>query len=326
MFYNHILPYIPNFILRFFINIILTYDLYYFKRYHHPSKEFKILDDLQKAEPIEFSLKFLNVFKNFEYSNVFLGPLKYTFGTNWTNLQLYELSNSEKNTLVNIEKKLILSELSENSYILDTDIKNGCVIKYLAEKYPKLNFIGYSHNVQCVNYMNSLGIKNIKIYINRNAIKNHTYSAIISMEEFNVNNNYEKILSNYKKLLTDDGFIFIQYIGHRENTIVINNTYLFNNLFNKNSTYILPSVNLLNNIKLENLKIKYKQVLNGTNYSNTVEMWLNNLHHNKEKFIDTYLQDNSYIYHMFRLYFLIISETMRLNNGNEFMTVTVILE
>lgn len=327
--YEKILPYLPNCIIRFIINCILTYNLFCLKKYNVPIKEEEIIKQIEKNngnDLFDISISSGNVI---DFQRTILGdkimtqPLIYNNDTD-------TLEHAQLNKIKDIENKLRMNELEEGSNVLDLDTAHGEYILYLAEKYPKINFYTNTHNENSYNYFTSEikkrdHISNIN-HTSRNfyhvfEAENIKFSRVILIDENH--SNYNTILCKVKPVLDESGFLFIEKTCHRENNIILNNELLLKSFYKGSGLNVVPSKNLIYRYN-EHLKVRSISVRQGLHYAKTIENWLSNLESNKN-IVERYFKDNEYLYQKWRLFFLVCSECLSINNGNEFVTIQYII-
>jgi cyclopropane fatty-acyl-phospholipid synthase-like methyltransferase len=324
-----ILPYLPNIAIRFFIQILFIYNLYILKKYNGPQEEkqkvINIIENNRNNAKIALSINNDNA-----NSNVFeliYGANRFTACGH--NIKIYKtLTAVETANIAVIEDKLNLSELENGANILDLECSWGGVLLHYAFKYPDLNFIGYSKFPECVEYITKVNVcKNLKIFqrgIHEGIDDTIKYDRIISIDDINTFGDYETYFQIISENLKDDGFLYLQTITHRENTIAINKTNMFSHFFTGNGDYVIPSINLFYQFQ-DDLNITNMECIPGIYRANMVNMWLGNLERNRDTIIAMFLKDKEYVYEQWRLIYLIISECLSSNNGREFTSTSYIM-
>ena len=308
-----ILSYLPDSVIRFFINIVITYNLYILKRYRGPCEENEHVSgttDVVATTALELEIGKPEMFYECHY-----GANMLSYGGKWSSACTTTLTGAETSMLEQIESRLDLDKLEDGSRILDMNCVWGATIMYLANKYPKLLFTGTSSNTgNAVAAMPNITITD--------SIESHKYSRIIAIDTLYYTNDYTEMLENINSLLTDDGFLYLQSITHRENTIQLADTAILSRYINEINC--IPAVNKLyryqDTMNIKNIFCSY-----GTHTARSVNHWLHNLSNNKATILNSFFPTKPYMYEQWRLFYLIYSECLQCNNGREFVVSTYIM-
>ena len=314
-----ILSYLPDFVIRFFIHIVLTYNLYILKRYRGPCEENEPATSTSDKDA-NFTLGLENEIPEMFYACHY-GANMMSYGGKWSSSSKLTLTEAETSMLTQIESRLDLDTLEDGSRILDINCTWGAIIIYLAKKYPHLLFTGVSTSTDYTNYITTHidGLTNIDI---SGSPETHIYSRIIAIDTLYHTDNYTDMFDNINSLLTDDGFLYLQSITHRENTIKLTDTAILSR-FVKGS-YNIPALNKLYRYQ-DHLTIKNIFCSYGTHTARTINYWLHNLSNNKEMIVSSLFPTKPYIYEQWRLLYLIYSECLQCNSGREFVVSTYIM-
>jgi cyclopropane fatty-acyl-phospholipid synthase-like methyltransferase len=307
-----ILSYLPDFIIRFFIHIVITYNLYILKRYRGPCEENQpaVTAGATAADTLEIETGTPEMFYACHY-----GANMLSYGGKWSSSDTTTLTGAETSMLEQIESRLDLASLEDGSRILDLNCVWGTTIMYLANKYPKLLFTG----VATKDIVATNDVANITIL---DSPETYKYSRIIAIDILYHTNNYTDILDTINSLLTDDGLLYLQSITHRENTIKLADTAILSRYVTE--ICCIPSVNKLYRYQ-EKLTIKNIFCSYGTHTARSVNHWLHNLSNNKAEILSSFFPTKPYMYEQWRLFYLIYSECLQCNNGREFVVSTYIM-
>jgi cyclopropane fatty-acyl-phospholipid synthase-like methyltransferase len=316
-----ILPYLPDMVIRFFIQIMIIYNLYILKKYNGPNEENAKLKSINENTG---KISINNSGYTSSYRDLIYGANKLTYGgvakKHYNNITALETENIKI-----IEAKLNLDTLNNGETILDVNCQWGAVVLYLAQKYPDLNFIGYSKHASHINYINNGNTcDNLKVFEYCDAPKDTKYARIISIGDINTYGDYNTYFKTIRDTLTYDGYLYLQTITHRENTIIVNKTNLFSHFFTGDGNYVIPAINLFYKFQ-DYLTIKNTECIPGYYKSIMVNMWLSNLERNKNAFISGAFGNNIHTYERWRLFYLTIIECLGSNSGREFVTTSYIM-
>jgi len=313
-----ILSYLPDLVIRFFIHIVITYNLYILKRYRGPCEENESATSTSDKDA-NFTLGLENGVPEMFYACHY-GANMMSYGGKWSSSSL-TLTEAETSMLTQIESRLDLDTLEDGSRILDINCTWGAIIIYLAKKYPHLLFTGVATSTDYTNYITTHidGLTNIDI---SGSPETHTYSRIIAIDTLYHTNNYTDMFYNINSLLAYDGFLYLQSITHRENTINLKDTAILSRYVK--GSYNIPALNKLYRYQ-DHLTIKNIFCSYGTHTARTINHWLRNLSNNKEMILASFFPTKPYIYEQWRLCYLIYSECLQCNSGREFVVSTYIM-
>jgi len=222
-----------------------------------------------------------------------------------------------------------LNDLEKGSYILEIGNGWGSLCLSNAEKYPNLNFESFSNSATQIKYIQDMcikkGINNLKCwkqdmddFIKNDERDTQKYSRIVSIECIEHCRGYGLLFKKMRKVLKDDGFCFIQILGHSYFSYLMNNNSWMGRQFFTGGT--IPSMHLFDAFN-EDLIVKDKKILSGEHYSKTLDAWLNKLYQVKYDvmsiFKNTYGSNAEKYFQSWRMFYLMTSESFKFNEGKD---------
>lgn len=328
-FIRNIQQYLSDFVIRGFlyigINILYIFD--------DPKKDNLIVDYINNLNQVTFNTKDANkqhyeVPTNF-FTNHLGKNLKYS-SCEWNQNKLLNINNAETFTIKKYQKYLKLDELSEGEYVLEVGNGWGSLCLNNAKDYPNLNFESFSNSQTQINYINEeikkRNINNLKVwkmdidtFVKNKDEKDKKYARIVSIECIEHCLGYHLLFEKFSNILKDDGFCFFQILGHKRFSYIMSNkSWMGRNFFTGG---IVPSMNLFSYFN-NHLKIKDKYIISGTEYSKTLDSWLNKMYQNKEKIMKifkmNYGDNANYYFQSWRMFYLMSSASFGYNQGNDY--------
>jgi cyclopropane-fatty-acyl-phospholipid synthase len=288
------------------------------------NKSYKTTYDIEKANqqhyevPTDFFIRHLG------------DKLKYS-SCEWDEGRITNIHDAEKYTIQKYQTLLKLHELKSGDTILE--IGNGwgsfCISNALS--FPHLNFESFSNSHTQIAYIQSQidtkKIKNLKIwkqdideFVNASINDaNKKYTRIVSIECLEHCRGYSLLFEKMSKILTDNGFCFFQLLANTKNTTIMSsNTWMGRNFFSGGT---IPRIDLFSKFN-KHLKVFDSQVINGKEYSKTLDSWLHRMY--EDSYIPSILQTN-YEYQKWRLFYLISSESFKFNEGSEYVVTYIFM-
>lgn len=222
--------------------------------------------------------------------------------------------------------------LEDDHSVLDLGCGWGSLSLYICEKYPKCKVTCVSNsNTQrqlIQNRAQTLGYQGRLECITADANVFTTakrFDRIFSIEMFEHMKNYDILMQRVSSWLKPSGKLFIQVLCHRLHPYAFDTKqgsdteWMAKNFFSGGT---MPSVDLF--LYFQNgVKIQDFWVINGTNYSKTLEAWLSKLDQNKDKVMNilrqAYGDDADQQLFNWRLFFIFCSEVFGYKGGNEWI-------
>tara|TARA_Y100000590_G_scaffold368440_1_gene429106 strand:- start:5000 stop:5995 length:996 start_codon:yes stop_codon:yes gene_type:complete len=235
------------------------------------------------------------------------------------------LNQLEFNMLDIVSKR---AKLSNNQNVLDLGCGWGSSTLYYADLFPKSQFTAVSNSQfqkeYIENEITTRQFRNVKVI--RADINDldfvDKFDRIISIEMFEHMRNWTKLLNKIEQWLNPNGRLFVHYFCHKNNFYRFeenSNSWMEKYFFSGGA---MPNLNIFHEIKspfiVENLWSE-----SGSNYSKTLEMWLEKLKLNKNSILNLDFNDSNLnpktFYNRWMVFILACSELFNINNGNEYL-------
>jgi len=201
-----------------------------------------------------------------------------------------------------------------------------------------LTFHSFSNSNTQIEYIQSQidlhGIQNLKIckqdiddfVKNTNTNNNHInnpstkYKRVVSIECIEHCRGYSLLFEKISTILSSDGYCFFHILAHTKHTMIQNkNTWMGRNFFSGGT---IPRVDLFAHFN-NHLQVYDTQIVNGKEYSKTLDIWLHRMYVNKN--IHSILKTN-YEYQKWRLFYLMCSESFKYNQGNDYVVAYLFMK
>ena len=338
-FVQYIQPFLPDLIIRFFLKIMLWNTRLSLDSKDYPQKEERLIKKIKSLKTATFDTKEANE-QHYEVPTSFflnhLGNfLKYS-SCEWNNCR--NLNEAELFTITEYQEHLKLTQLEPGDFILEIGNGWGSLCLSNASKFPHLNFESFSNSETQIKYIEDQckqrEIKNLKVwkqdmdeFITDSNIESSKYSRIISIECIEHCRGYGLLFEKMANVLKDNGFCFLQILGHSQYSYLMNNNSWMGRNFFTGGT--IPSMHLLDRFN-DHLIVKDKIILSGSLYSKTLDSWLNNLYLNKQKIMEILHANygafaNKY-FQGWRMFYLMSSEAFKYNEGKDWCVGYFFLE
>lgn len=222
--------------------------------------------------------------------------------------------------------------LEDGHSVLDLGCGWGSLSLYICEKYPKCKVTCVSNSntqrqliqdrAQTLGYQGRLECITADANVFTTAKR---FDRIFSIEMFEHMKNYDILMQRVSSWLKPSGKLFIQVLCHRLHPYAFDTKqgsdteWMAKNFFSGGT---MPSVDLF--LYFQNgVKIQDFWIINGTNYSKTLEAWLSKLDQNKDKVMNilrqAYGDDADQQLFNWRLFFIFCSEVFGYKGGNEWI-------
>ncbi|XP_056002008.1 uncharacterized protein LOC125661565 isoform X2 [Ostrea edulis] len=261
-----------------------------------------------------------------EFFQTVLGPrLKYS-GSIW-NENTGDLADAENVTLKMYCER---AKIEDGQTVLDLGCGWGSFGLYVLQHYPRCHVTCVSNSNTQRQYIESqglkLGVSDRLQCITADANDFSTskrFDRIVSIEMFEHMKNYSILFQRVSSWLKPAGRLFIQVLCHRYFPYAFDTKpgsdteWMAKNFFTGGT---MPSVDLFHYFQRDVLLVG-EWLVNGGNYSKTLEAWLVAMDTNKDKvkriFQQTYGQDADKQIFNWRLFFIFCSEVFGYSGGNE---------
>jgi cyclopropane-fatty-acyl-phospholipid synthase len=327
--------YLPDNCVRYLIRSVLHYN----NIAKNEDRENHIIETIEKSQKTTYDIAKANK-QHYEVPTDFfirhLGDrLKYS-SCEWDHDRITNIHDAEKYTIQKYQALMKLDQLTPGDRILE--IGNGwgslCISNAMA--FPHLQFESFSNSHTQIAYIQSQidmkKIKNLKIwkqdideFVNRpiddtdTDTDNKKYARIVSIECLEHCRGYSLLFEKLSNILTDNGFCFFQLLAHTKHTTIMKpNTWMGRNFFSGGT---IPRVDLFSKFN-KHLKVFDSQVINGKEYSKTLDAWLYRMY--EDSYIHSILQSNSE-YQKWRLFYLMSSESFKFNEGSEYVVTYIFM-
>ena len=324
--------FLPDNCIRYLIRKLLYY---YNDGTVNEDRENHIVEKMNKSYKTTYEIEKANK-QHYEVPTDFfkrhLGDkLKYS-SCEWDNDRINNIHDAEKYTIQKYQILMKLDELKPGDRILE--IGNGwgsfCISNALS--FPHLQFESFSNSITQIEYIQSQidikNIKNLKIwkqdiedFVNEdtNGDTSKIYNRIVSIECLEHCRGYALLFEKLSKILKDDGFCFFQLLAHTKETMIMSpNTWLGRNFFSGGT---IPRVDLFSKFN-KHLKVFDSQLINGKEYSKTLNAWLKRMY--EDSYIPSILLTNIE-YQKWRLFYLLSSESFNFKEGNEYVVTYIFM-
>eukprot|EP00439_Symbiodinium_sp_Y106_P069540 s19_g11.t6 len=237
LFVTYLQPLLPDWLVRFLVRIVLGHALRQLWKLRWPQKELRLVSRVKQlaSEEIAFDTAAANE-QHYEVPTPFflnsLGPrLKYS-SCEWPGPDA-TLAEAETHTLA---KYTELLGVADGQRVLDIGCGWGSFSLYAAERFPKTTFVCFSNSSTQIAHISSeasrRGLANLtalKMDINSlsaAALEERgglpLYDRIFACESLEHSRNYQALFARIAKVLAPDGRFFVQILGHREYSYLMN--------------------------------------------------------------------------------------------------------
>lgn len=320
--------YLPDNFIRYLIRSVLHYN----NIEKNEDREKHIIEKMEKSYKTTYDIAKANK-QHYEVPTDFfirhLGDkLKYS-SCEWDHDRITNIHDAEKYTIQKYQTLMKLDELKSGDRILE--IGNGwgslCISNAMA--FPHLQFESFSNSHTQIAYIQSQidikEIKNLKIwkqdideFVNSDT-DSRKYARIVSIECLEHCRGYSLLFEKLSNILTDNGFCFFHILAHTKHTSIMKpDTWMGRNFFTGGT---IPRVDLFSKFN-KHLKVFDSQVINGKEYSKTLDSWLHRMY--EDSYIRSILQTDSE-YQKWRLFYLMSSESFKFNEGNEYVVTYIFM-
>jgi cyclopropane-fatty-acyl-phospholipid synthase len=318
-----------------FIRYLIRKLLHYTDVKINEERENHIVEKMKKSEKTTYEVEKANE-QHYEVPTDFflhhLGvKLKYS-SCEWNNDKIDSIHEAEKFTIQKYQTMMKLDELTSGDTILEIGNGWGSLCLSNAVSFPNLQFESFSNSKTQIEYIQSQielkQIKNLKIwkqdideFVNTSTDDENTkkYKRIVSIECIEHCRGYALLFEKLSKNLSQDGFCFFQILAHTKHTMIMNpNTWMGRNFFSGGT---IPRVDLFSKFN-QHLTVYDTQIINGKEYSNTLDSWLYRMYEDSD--IPSILGSN-HEYQKWRLFYLLCSESFGFKKGNEYVVTYIFM-
>jgi len=295
LFVTYLQPLLPDWLVRFLVRIVLGHALRQLWKLRWPQKELRLVSRVKQlaSEEIAFDTAAANE-QHYEVPTPFflnsLGPrLKYS-SCEWPGPDA-TLAEAETHTLA---KYTELLGVADGQRVLDIGCGWGSFSLYAAERFPKTTFVCFSNSSTQIAHISGeasrRGLANLtalKMDINSlsaAALEERgglpLYDRIFACESLEHSRNYQALFARIAKVLAPDGRFFVQILGHREYSYLMNAKSWMGRRFFTGGT--IPSMTFFHHFT-DDLCVERTEVVTGTEYSRTLDAWLQLMYAKREE-------------------------------------------
>jgi cyclopropane-fatty-acyl-phospholipid synthase len=250
---------------------------------------------------------------------------------------LTDIDLMESQTIHKYQRKLRLDELEPGDKILEIGCGWGSLLLTNAHDYPHLKFHAFSNSATQITHICAQAaerqLKNVTVWkqdvhdfvFSNGAEEGKTmYRRIVSIECIEHCRSYPALFRKLASVLTEDGQCFLQILGHREYTYFMNSKDWMGRNFFTGGT--IPSMNLFLHFN-EDLVVEDVEVVNGSQYANTLNVWLERMYAKREEILTCFREhslgkagdDVKYTFEKWRMFYLMSSECFGYHHGKEWV-------
>ena len=256
-----------------------------------------------------------------EYFKAVLGPrLKYSCC--WFEDEKTSLGEAENKMM---ESYLERAKIEDGQTILDLGCGWGSLSIFLAERLPNCTIYSVSNSSDQIEHIkHTAKEKNLQNLhpevqdVNSLSLL-EKFDRVVSIEMFEHMRNYKALLKKVKHLLKPDGLLFIHIFCHKTTAYLYEESgekdWMTRNFFRGG---IMPSSDIFS--YFGDFQVNQTWTVNGTQYSRTLDQWLNIHDQSKERIIDIFrnhYHNPSIHFYRWRLFYIACSEFFSINEGEE---------
>lgn len=235
----------------------------------------------------------------------------------WREDSEYSLTKAEEAML---ELYIERAELKDGQDILDLGCGYGCIILYLAQRFPGSWLVGHTNSQKQVAFIRSeikrLNLTNVIAFcndINELAPDAASFDRVIAIQLLEYMNNYHELLLRISKCLRPNGLFFAEFCVHATHCyepLEIDTEYTGE--FGRSFDFL--------EYFQEDLSLRNRWWVDGRMYGRTMEVWLNNWHVNRNVIMSVlqkkYGMKAEREYRSQECYFIISIEASNFDGGN----------
>jgi cyclopropane-fatty-acyl-phospholipid synthase len=352
-FVKYVQPLLPDVVVRWILRLLLWRIVVKLRGLDYPQKEHRIVKRMKESIDSDEVRVAVETDKaneqHYEVPTAFfqkhLGPrLKYSSCENALRpfRSLDDISRLEDETIRKYQAKLRLGELQAGDKVLEIGSGWGSLLLANAEAFPHLEFHAFSNSVTQVQHISGevsrRGFKNVTVWKQdvhdfclekKSQSKRKTavvYRRIVSIECIEHTRSYPRLFRKLSSVLTDDGLCFFQILGHREYTYFMNSSDWMGRNFFTGGT--IPSMNLFLHFN-DDLVVEDVEVVNGKEYANTLNIWLERMYSQKSAILACFKDESGrkhpnnesprHSFEKWRMFYLMCSECFGYDAGKEWV-------
>ena len=259
-----------------------------------------------------------------EFFELVLGPRKKYSGCEWST----GVSTLEEAEKVALDTVVSRAEIEPGQTILELGCGWGSLTLFMAEKSPTVAIVAVSNSASQREYIESQcrirNLKNVRVVTaDINVFEPKTrFDRIVTVEMLEHVRNYSALFAKIRNWLADDGKLFVHIFRHKDFA------YLFETEGSQNwmgrhffTGGVMPSHNLLMKAQ-DSLAIEREWEINGMNYAQTADAWLDNMSRNQAQIMNVLesvygSQNAAKWYQRWRMFFIACRELFGFAEGTE---------
>ena len=340
-FVANIQPKLPDSTVRLILKGIIANTARHLASLDFPEKEYRLVKRIKDLKQVTFDTDAANE-QHYEVPTDFFHKhlsvrLKYS-ASDWRGVK--SLDEAEEQTIKKYQQKLGLAELPPGSRVLEIGNGWGSLCLANARRFPQLVFDAFSNSATQVSYIQKQatkeGLNNLNVwkqdvdeFVRDESTEAGKYERIVSIECIEHARAYHLLFAKMRHVLKDEGHCFVQILGHREYSYLMNqNSWMGRNFFTGGT---IPSMNLFRHFN-DDLVVTENEVLGGLNYSKTLDFWLEEMYKRKDEImpilVDHCKGDEAEARKLFqgwRMFYLMCSVCFGHNKGKDWLVGWFIL-
>eukprot|EP00667_Euglena_gracilis_P013194 EG_transcript_13602 len=335
----YLMPWLPDWLVRWVVRQGLRRSVAQLMARDWPQKELRFVERTRQMDAIAVETTAANK-QHYEVPTAFfeahLGPcLKYS-SCEWVG-RGDTLEQAEVRTLEAYCRHMQIEDPTVKR-VLDMGCGWGSFSLYAAGRYPHVQFVCFSNSRTQIAAIKAkaaerglANLKAVKLDINDLSLasleETQPFDRVVAIESLEHSKNYEEIFHRVAKMVTPQALCFFQLLCHREYSYPMQgDSWMGRNFFTGG---VIPSTKLFYYFTRD-LVVERQWVLKGTEYTRTLDAWLNRLYCVRRQVTAALAADGcpnvGYEFQKWRMFYLMCSESFALNRGQEWMVTYLLMK